>query len=71
MNTYKLLSIFLFSNVLLFSQLIPTGDHALGTKSYDDFEVSEVCQSCHNDIYQQWKQSMMSQSYTHHWDEIE
>ena len=71
MNTYKLFNAILFSFVILFSQSIPTGDHALGTKSYDDFEVSEVCQSCHNDIYQQWKQSMMSQSYTHHWDEIE
>ncbi|MCK7517300.1 MAG: hypothetical protein MZV64_06030 [Ignavibacteriales bacterium] len=27
--------------------------------------------SCHTDFYQQWKQAMMSQAYTHHWDEIE
>ncbi|MCB0732591.1 MAG: hypothetical protein KDC88_16325, partial [Ignavibacteriae bacterium] len=27
--------------------------------------------SCHVDFYQQWTQAMMSQAYTHHWDEIE
>ena len=61
----------LFISANLIAQSIPTGDHALGTKSYGDFEESDLCQSCHNDIFQQWKQSMMSQSYTHHWDEIE
>jgi len=50
---------------------IPTGDHAQGTRSYDDYEKPTVCAACHVDIYQQWTQSMMSQSYTHHWDEIE
>ena len=63
----SILSISFFSSNLI-AQGIPTGDHALGTKFYDDFEESELCQSCHNDIYQQWKQSMMSQSYTHHWN---
>jgi hypothetical protein len=50
---------------------IPTGDAALGTRSYDDYEKPGVCASCHDDIYQQWTQAMMSQAYTHHWDEIE
>jgi len=49
----------------------PTGDAALGTRSYDDYEKPTVCMSCHVDFYQQWKQAMMSQAYTHHWDEIE
>ncbi len=49
----------------------PAGDAALGTRSYDDYEKAEVCAACHVDIYQQWTQSMMAQSYTHHWDEIE
>ena len=49
----------------------PSGDAALGTRSYDDYEKPEVCASCHDDFYQQWKQAMMSQAYTHHWDEIE
>lgn len=39
---------------------------------YDDFKTPEYCgTSCHNDIYRQWKQSMMAQAFTHHWDEIE
>jgi nitrate/TMAO reductase-like tetraheme cytochrome c subunit len=50
---------------------IPTGDDALGTRSYDDYERPEVCAACHVDFYQQWTQAMMSQAYTHHWDEIE
>lgn len=40
-------------------------------KTYNLFETPERCAQCHRDIYMQWKQSMMSQAYTHHWDEIE
>ncbi len=40
-------------------------------KSYNLFETPQRCAQCHRDIYMQWKQSMMSQAYTHHWDEIE
>jgi hypothetical protein len=40
-------------------------------KSYDLFETPKRCAQCHKDIHVQWKQSMMSQAYTHHWDEIE
>jgi len=44
----------------------------IGDFTYDDFEKPEYCgTSCHTDFYQQWKQAMMSQAYTHHWDEIE
>ncbi len=40
--------------------------------SYDDFQTPKYCgTSCHTDFYMQWKQAMMSQAYTHHWDEIE
>ncbi len=52
-------------------QDLPSGDKALGTKKYDQYEKAEACKSCHTDIYMQWNQSMMSQAYTHHWDEIE
>jgi hypothetical protein len=38
---------------------------------YQDFESSKKCATCHVGIYQQWKQAMMSQAYTHDWDEIE
>jgi hypothetical protein len=48
------------------------GDEALGSRTYADFENPRVCgASCHVDFYQQWRQAMMSQAYTHHWDEIE
>ncbi len=47
------------------------GDDALGTRSYDDYERPITCRQCHVDIYEQWAQSMMSQAYVHHWDEIE
>lgn len=51
---------------------VKAGGDALGTKSYDDYETPQFCgTSCHVDFYQQWKQAMMSQSYTHKWDEVE
>jgi nitrate/TMAO reductase-like tetraheme cytochrome c subunit len=72
MSKILLISFFYFQFInVVFSQEIPSGEEAKGTKSYDQFEKSEVCKSCHTDIYQQWTQAMMSQSYTHHWDEIE
>jgi hypothetical protein len=39
--------------------------------SYSDFEPAKKCRSCHPGFYEQWKQAMMSQAYTHEWDEIE
>ncbi|GAB4289252.1 MAG: multiheme c-type cytochrome [Ignavibacteriaceae bacterium] len=66
----------LFLIVLFFTTLasaqIKTGEEAEGTRSYGDYQRPELCgSSCHNDFYQQWRQAMMSQAYTHHWDEIE
>ena len=56
---------------LLFSQ-VKSGENAYGTRSYSDYKTPVFCgTSCHVDFYQQWKQAMMSQAYTHHWDEIE
>lgn len=44
----------------------------LGSRQYGDYDTPEFCgASCHVDFYRQWQQSMMSQAYTHHWDEIE
>jgi hypothetical protein len=68
---FEVFFIFFFLTQFIFAQHTAVGDEAKGTKSYDDFEKPEVCLSCHVDIYQQWTQAMMSQSYTHHWDEIE
>lgn len=53
------------------SQDLIGGEEALGSKKYEQYEKPEACKSCHIDIYQQWTQAMMSQAYTHHWDEIE
>ncbi|MBK9472941.1 MAG: NapC/NirT family cytochrome c [bacterium] len=50
---------------------VAVSDAAHGTRSYDDYEKPATCSTCHDDIFQQWKQAMMSQAYTHHWDEIE
>lgn len=60
----------LFIPLLSFAQE-KAGDAAHGTLKYDDFETPKTCRSCHVDIYPQWDQAMMSEAYTHHWDEIE
>lgn len=62
---------FLFLGFYSFYQDLPAGGDAKGTKKYEQYEKPEACQSCHPDIYMQWTQAMMSQAYTHHWDEIE
>lgn len=54
------------------AQQIKAGENALGSRRYEDFSKAKFCgTSCHNDFFQQWKQAMMSQCYTHEWDEIE
>jgi hypothetical protein len=64
------LAVFLLG--LTISQAQKAGDQALGTRKYEDFQTPKFCgTSCHTDIFQQWTQAMMSQAYTHHWDEIE
>lgn len=58
---------------LAFAQAMtyPGGEAALGTLEYDAFEKPGACLQCHEDIYRQWEQAMMSQAYTHKWDEVE
>jgi hypothetical protein len=57
---------------LLFAVSVNADDPRLGSLPYDNYETPSYCgSSCHVDIYRQWQQSMMSQAYTHHWDEIE
>jgi hypothetical protein len=63
--------ILLFSSLQIFPQ-VKAGGEALGTQKYENYDKPEFCgASCHIDFYQQWKQAMMSQAYTHNWDEIE
>ncbi|MBZ0200311.1 MAG: hypothetical protein K8H86_10615 [Ignavibacteriaceae bacterium] len=71
MKVLQFITTVLLISPLYFSQ-IKVGDDALGTRKYEDFQMSKFCgTSCHVDFYQQWSQAMMSQAYTHHWDEIE
>jgi hypothetical protein len=64
-----LAAVFVLLAGLAAQALVKAGDAALGTRKYDDFQTPRFCgTSCHGDIFQQWKQSMMSQAYTHHWD---
>jgi len=58
--------------ITAFSVRSPTPQESLKSKySYKDFESAKKCRSCHPGIYEQWSQAMMSQAYTHNWDEIE
>jgi hypothetical protein len=71
----KYWTVFTLTAVLLstgLAQQKKAGDEALGSRTYDQYDKPAFCgTSCHVDFYQQWKQSMMSQAYVHHWDEIE
>ena len=42
-----------------------------GKYQYKDFESAKKCRTCHTVFYEMWDQAMMSQAYTHYWDEIE
>lgn len=58
-------------SVVLAFKLFSPGEDLKSKYSYKDFESAKKCRSCHPGIYEQWSQAMMSQAYTHHWDEIE
>jgi hypothetical protein len=42
-----------------------------GRFTYSDFSNPIQCSACHREIYQEWQQSLMSQSFTHPWDDAE
>jgi len=42
-----------------------------GSLPYDRFEDVETCSECHSQIVRQYERSLMAQSFTHEWDEIE
>jgi len=72
---YGKIGIFISISLLVFiiaGYLWASASESTAKYKYSDWEKPEYCgSSCHVDFYQQWKQAMMSQSYTHHWDEIE
>ena len=43
----------------------------MGKFSYNDFKKPKKCGACHKEIYQEWQQSLMAQSFTHPWDDVE
>ncbi len=60
------LSLLIFTSLMVFRSQDPKGQFA-----YDDFDKPDYCRQCHNALYHQWERAMMSESFTHHWDEIE
>ena len=42
-----------------------------GKFQYEDFKQPKKCGACHSEIYQEWQQCLMSQSFTHEWDQVE
>jgi len=42
-----------------------------GKFSYDDFDDPKQCALCHKEIHREWQQSLMSQCFTHPWDDVE
>ncbi|MBZ0268660.1 hypothetical protein K8I85_10930 [bacterium] len=47
------------------------GEPGEGSFAYDQFESPADCAECHGAIARQHEAGMMSQSFVHHWDEIE
>jgi len=68
---YLLVFLLLLPLIITYPQK-PAASESQGKYSYGNFEKPNYCgAACHKDFYQQWTQTMMSQAYTHHWDEIE
>lgn len=66
------LAVFILFAMGIGQDMPKAGAEALGTSSYDKYDTPAYCgSSCHTEFYMQWQQAMMSQAYTHHWDEIE
>jgi hypothetical protein len=49
----------------------PFQEDLKGKYAFKNFEPAAKCKTCHPAIWEMWSQSMMSQAFTHHWDEIE
>ena len=70
MLTFMLAVIALTLSAFAFVKFLPQED-LKGKYAYKEFESAQKCRSCHPGLYEQWSQAMMSQAYTHTWDEIE
>ena len=65
------LTIFIFAAMVSVFLTCPALAAEMGKFKYDDFKKPYNCGMCHKKIYQEWRQSMMSKSFTHKWDEVE
>jgi hypothetical protein len=70
-TTYNTKFVLLALGIIAAASVISAQENLKGKYKYKDFESAKKCRSCHPGFYEQWSQSMMSQAYTHHWDEIE
>jgi len=61
---------FIMTLILLISPFLVYSAE-MGKFSYGDFEQPKRCGMCHKEIHQEWQQSLMSQSFTHEWDQVE
>jgi hypothetical protein len=57
--------------VVLFILLPSRHAAEMGQFTYDDFGNPKQCAMCHREIHEEWQQSLMSQSFTHPWDDVE
>ncbi len=49
----------------------PLNAAEMGSHKYEQFKKPTSCKGCHRDIYREWSQSMMAQSFVHEWDQAE
>lgn len=62
---------FVTTIIIVMAFKVPPQEDPKGKYKFKDFESAAKCKTCHPGVYEQWSQAMMSQAYTHHWDEIE
>ncbi len=43
----------------------------MGKFKYHDFKKPQKCGACHKEIFQEWKETLMAQAFTHEWDQVE
>ncbi|MBN1368626.1 MAG: hypothetical protein JW954_00130 [Dehalococcoidaceae bacterium] len=42
-----------------------------GAYTYQDFNQPDACSACHQNIHQDWSNSLMALSFVHQWDDVE
>ncbi len=50
---------------------VPALAAEMGSFKYHDFKKPQKCGACHKEIFQEWKESLMAQAFTHEWDQVE